>query len=69
MLRRDCDSTPEEQSTTVPEGHKKPASDRAIEHKTRQCLVCRSPFPSAWAGERICPRCKSTPAWRSGVLR
>ena len=35
--------------------------------KQRTCLVCRTPFQSAWAGERICPRCKSTKAWRSGV--
>jgi len=36
--------------------------------KTRQCLVCRHQFQSEWAGERICPKCKSTAAWRSGWL-
>ena len=48
--------------------HKKPASGRDIEPKTKPCLVCKSPFLSEWAGERICRRCKSTAAWRSGVV-
>jgi hypothetical protein len=34
--------------------------------KKRPCLVCREQFESAWAGERICRKCKSTAAWRSG---
>jgi hypothetical protein len=46
-----------------------PASERNVEHKTRKCLICRAPFPSAWAGERICRRCKSTEAWRRGSLK
>ena len=40
-------------------------TDEAAE-KTRYCLVCREPFQSAWAGERVCRKCKSTAAWRSG---
>ncbi len=32
----------------------------------RRCLRCETGFDSAWAGERICPHCKSTSAWRSG---
>ncbi len=36
------------------------------EPKTRKCLLCRQPFPSAWAGERVCRKCKSTSAWRTG---
>jgi hypothetical protein len=36
------------------------------EPKTRDCLLCRKPFLSTWAGERVCRRCKSTSAWRSG---
>ena len=35
--------------------------------KVRQCLRCQATFDSAWAGERICSRCKSTAAWRKGV--
>ena len=38
------------------------------EPKTRSCLICKSPFPSAWAGERVCRRCKSTSTWRSGGM-
>jgi hypothetical protein len=38
------------------------------EEKIRKCLICKTPFPSAWAGERVCRRCKSTSAWRSGAL-
>lgn len=36
--------------------------------KIRKCLVCKSPFESSWAGERVCRRCKSTSAWRGGAL-
>jgi hypothetical protein len=37
-----------------------------MEAKVRKCLMCREPFPSEWAGERICRKCKSTAAWRNG---
>lgn len=39
----------------------------ADEPKTRQCLKCADSFQSQWAGERICPRCKSTNAWRNSA--
>jgi len=35
--------------------------------KVRQCLRCKSRFASEWSGERVCPRCKSSNAWRSGT--
>ena len=35
--------------------------------KERRCLRCSTTFLSAWAGERVCPRCKSTAAWRAGT--
>lgn len=35
--------------------------------KTRRCLRCKTAFPSEWAGERICSRCKGTAAWRNGT--
>jgi Zn finger protein HypA/HybF involved in hydrogenase expression len=35
--------------------------------KVRQCLRCNDTFPSKWSGERICPRCKSSNAWRTGT--
>jgi hypothetical protein len=36
------------------------------EVKERRCLMCRETFDSAWAGERICRRCRSSAAWRRG---
>ena len=41
---------------------------RSAEHKVRKCLICRDPFPSAWAGERVCRKCKSTSTWRSSGM-
>lgn len=38
------------------------AADRP---KTRSCLRCETRFMSAWSGERICPRCKGSSAWRN----
>lgn len=35
--------------------------------KVRHCLRCQGAFESQWAGERICARCKSSNAWRSGI--
>jgi len=37
------------------------------EVKQRRCLNCTDQFPSVWAGERVCKRCKQTSSWRSGV--
>lgn len=34
--------------------------------KPRACLGCDTVFDSAWAGERICPRCRGSSAWRNG---
>jgi hypothetical protein len=60
----DCCGTPDEERCVTGEGE----TPRADEAKVRNCLVCKSPFPSAWAGERVCRRCKSTSAWRGGAL-
>jgi hypothetical protein len=57
-----------EHDSAMDDDHKKPASFRYTEPKTKPCLVCKSPFLSEWAGERICRRCKSTAAWKSGVV-
>jgi hypothetical protein len=35
--------------------------------KSRCCLKCRAAFASAWSGERVCPSCKGSSAWRSSV--
>lgn len=34
--------------------------------RTRLCLKCREDFPSSWAGERVCGRCKGRSDWRKG---
>lgn len=34
--------------------------------KTRSCLCCNESFHSAWAGERVCKKCRSSTAWRQG---
>jgi hypothetical protein len=39
-----------------------PSQDRP---KIRKCLRCATEFESAWAGERICKRCKSSNSWKS----
>ncbi len=40
---------------------------RPFKRLERTCLNCKTTFDSAWAGERICARCKGTSAWRIGV--
>ena len=46
--------------------YKTSEAKQETDRETRPCLLCREPFPSEWAGERVCPRCKSTAAWRNG---
>ena len=36
--------------------------------RMRACLMCSTKFESAWAGERICVRCKGNAAWRTSGL-
>jgi hypothetical protein len=59
----------------MPSLKKIPAGDLAVEEldpprqvtpKQRVCLRCQTPFESAWAGERICTKCKHSSAWRGG---
>jgi len=61
------DSTTDEHGPSLGELQEEPRP--ATEPKIRKCLICRRPFPSAWAGERVCRRCKATAAWRSGGLQ
>jgi hypothetical protein len=61
--------TSEDHGPAVGGGHEKSESKRTTEQKIRKCLICRTPFPSGWAGERICRRCKATAAWRSGAFK
>jgi len=35
--------------------------------KRRSCLCCSGTFESGWAGERICPRCKTSATWRDDL--
>ena len=45
------------------------AFDRgAARPKRRACLCCAGAFQSAWAGERICPRCKTSATWREDLV-
>ena len=46
--------------------NKKPQSDRLNERKKRSCLMCAKNFESEHFGQRVCPTCKGTAAWRSG---
>lgn len=59
-----CGAAEEERCATREERE----TARVDEAKIRKCLVCKAPFESAWAGERVCRRCKSTSAWRGGAL-
>ena len=36
------------------------------EARERMCLMCGEPFESAWAGNRICGKCRSLARWREG---
>ena len=60
--------SPEDDSSEEQSGQEGRQPKHASEPKIRNCLICCRPFPSAWAGERICRRCKSTSGWRSGAL-
>ncbi len=46
--------------------NKKPESEHPEDRKGRDCLMCRESFLSTWAGERVCPKCKTKSAWREG---
>lgn len=46
---------------------KKPTTDYSRERKLRPCLMCGTRFTSTHFGERVCPSCKGTSAWREGV--
>jgi len=48
------------------ENNKKPVSDRKEDPKPRKCLMCSDKFVSHHMGERVCPSCKGTAAWREG---
>jgi hypothetical protein len=43
------------------------STNRTLKRLERTCLSCKTTFDSAWAGERICVRCKGSSAWRTGA--
>jgi len=61
---RNAEVVSEETETDAKETEQ--GSDLYSDPKTRKCLMCGKPFPSAWVGERICRKCKSSAAWRRG---
>lgn len=56
----------EEQTTSRADSGANLAPDLTPSSKQRECLMCHQRFPSEWAGERICKRCRQTAAWRQG---
>ncbi len=46
---------------------KKPKPDPSFhyEQKPRKCLQCDKEFTSEHRGERICPKCKASPGWKT----
>ena len=59
----------EDQNAGASQRQGSPEPGNTIDEKARICLICRSEFPSEWAGERICRRCKATSVWRNGALK
>lgn len=43
-----------------------PKKPRGGTRKMRTCLIHGGEFESSWAGERVCPTCKQSKAWKSG---
>ena len=46
--------------------YRKAENDPPQQTKLRHCLKCQAPFESAWSGERVCPKCKTSRVWRDG---
>jgi hypothetical protein len=38
------------------------------QRRVRACLKCNDKFESAWAGERVCRKCKGGSSWQSSGL-
>jgi hypothetical protein len=43
-------------------------ADDKNEEKMRRCMKCGREFLSSWIGNRICPKCKSSPVFRERGL-
>lgn len=55
-----------EGSETSANENSEAAASPLHKEKHRRCLVCSEDFVSAWAGERVCKKCRSSTAWRQG---
>ncbi len=55
--RRPDDTATEDTGSFETTGH---------QEKVRRCLSCSEDFNSAWAGERVCKKCRSSARWRQG---
>jgi len=58
--------SPEETASAASEEYEE--LHRAGEGETGGGVGWGAPFQSAWAGERVCRRCKATSTWRSTGL-
>lgn len=54
-------------SAVVESGVEDLAARTPHQTKERRCLTCSGSFTSAWSGERVCLRCKSSSVWRGGA--
>ena len=45
--------------------HKRPQAEN-LQPAIRKCLMCSTSFQSRDIGERVCPDCKTSKAWREG---
>lgn len=65
LLHNHKEDAPMIRSPATPAPFNRPNLDGDVP-KLRQCLRCSDTFASEWFGARICPRCKSSNAWRNG---
>ncbi len=50
----------------LPQDEEHETFPRQEDPRTRRCLMCATDFLSEWSGNRICKRCRSSAAYRSG---
>lgn len=67
--RGDLPIDKESRNSMVTAGAKRASDPRPSDpvSRTRRCLKCGADFPSEWAGQRVCAKCKKKVGWRSGT--